>query len=112
MTWREIMAYAHQGIELRPLPGVAPQAPSAARGAPVAQTRGASGEVAQRPPLLTRRGADILVRLEQIMDDATRALAARDEPGRRADDGTASQAPQGAVASATDRRTGPAIRGN
>ena len=34
MTWREIMAYAHQGIELRPLPGVGPQA--AARGAAVA----------------------------------------------------------------------------
>jgi penicillin-binding protein 1A len=24
MTWRQIMAYAHQGIEIKPLPGVAP----------------------------------------------------------------------------------------
>ena len=35
----------------------------------------------QRPPLLTRRGADILVRVERLMDDATRALAARDAAG-------------------------------
>jgi penicillin-binding protein 1A len=25
MTWKEIMAFAHQGIELKPMPGVAPQ---------------------------------------------------------------------------------------
>jgi penicillin-binding protein 1A len=114
MTWKDIMVYAHQGIELRPLPGLAPQAPqAAARGAPVTQARG-TGEVAQRPPLLTRRGADILMKLEQIMDEATRALAARDAPGRRADaDGdAASPVPQGTVASATDRQPGGAIRGN
>jgi penicillin-binding protein 1A len=44
--------------------------------APPAKT---GGEVAQRPALLTRRGADILVRVERLMDDATRALSTRDE---------------------------------
>src|SRR5262249_62077240 len=29
MTWHEIMAYAHQGIELKPIPGLGPQAPTA-----------------------------------------------------------------------------------
>ena len=37
-TWHEIMAYAHQGIELKPLPG---DAPTVAAG-PVAQTTDAS----------------------------------------------------------------------
>ena len=35
--------------------------------------------------MLTRRGAEILARLEQTMDDVTRALAARDTPESRAD---------------------------
>ena len=32
-----------------------------------------------RPSILTKRGADALVRVERLMDDATRALAARGE---------------------------------
>ena len=112
MTWREIMVYAHQGIELRPLPGVGPQAPPSARVA--AAPARTSTDVAARPPLLTRRGADILIRLEQIMDDATRALAARDAPGRRADadDAAGPQLHQGTVAAASDQQPRNAIRGN
>ena len=30
MIWQQIMAYAHQGIELKPLPGVAPYTGAAA----------------------------------------------------------------------------------
>ncbi len=73
-----------------------------------------STDVAARPPLLTRRGADILIRLEQIMDDATRALAARDAPGRRADadDAAGPQLHQGTVAAASDQQPRNAIRGN
>jgi hypothetical protein len=59
---------------------------------------------------LTRRGADILVRVERLMDDATRALAARDEQqGRRAE--TAAPARPDTVA-ASDRPTASTARGN
>jgi len=74
-TWNEIMTYAHQGIELRSIPGLGPQAPAAPR-ALVAQA-GPRSEAASRPPVLTRRGTEILIRVEQMMDNATRALAAR-----------------------------------
>ena len=71
MTWHDIMAYAHQGIELRPLPGL-----RAAR-----NTRRRSRDATfkdsdvPRPVLLTRKGTDILVRVEHLLDDANRALA-------------------------------------
>jgi penicillin-binding protein 1A len=84
MTWRDIMLYAHQGVELRPIPGVGPQAPTIPHSL-VAEARQRGGQIRQRPPVLTRRAADILVRLEHIMDDATRALAARQAPNDRAD---------------------------
>ena len=83
-TWHDIMAYAHQGVELKTIPGLGPQTQT-----PVARVASAAsaskGDAPQRPALLTRRGADILVRVERLMDDATRALANSEVPGRRAD---------------------------
>jgi penicillin-binding protein 1A len=93
MTWHEIMAYAHQGIELKPIPGLGPQAPSA---------RPAS--------LLTKRGADALVRVERLMDDATRELATRAEPTKASDNATAR--PQGTVASASPQQPPGQSRGD
>jgi penicillin-binding protein 1A len=74
MTWHKIMAYAHQGIELKQLPGLA--APQARQQPAVAEVKSKSNEPAPppRPALLTKRGADILVRVERLMDDANRAL--------------------------------------
>jgi penicillin-binding protein 1A len=107
-TWHAIMEYAHQGVELKPIPGLGPATAVAARPAPVvAAPNKTGGEVAQRPALLTRRGADILVRVERLMDDATRALAIRDEQGRRAD----TPARPDTVA-ATDRPPPSPARGN
>src|SRR5438093_8988468 len=57
MTWHEIMAYAHQGIEVKPLPGL-PAAQSSPQAAAVADKKGAGSEQPLRPTLLTRRGAD------------------------------------------------------
>jgi penicillin-binding protein 1A len=74
MIWHDIMAYAHQGVELKNIPGVAPGPPSSPPPAG-AEAPAASAEVAPRPALLTRRAADILQRVEHMMDDATRALA-------------------------------------
>jgi penicillin-binding protein 1A len=75
-TWHEIMAFAHQGVELKAIPGLGPQPtgrPVVAEGKKDGSTEVASG----RPSVLTRRGADTLLRVERLMDDATRALAAR-----------------------------------
>jgi penicillin-binding protein 1A len=74
MTWHKIMAYAHQGIELKQLPGV--PAPQARQQPAVAEVKSKSNEAQPppRPALLTKRGADVLVRVERMMDDANRAL--------------------------------------
>jgi len=68
------MAYAHQGIEVKQLPGLG--APQARQQPAVAEVKSKSSEPppAPRPALLTKRGADVLVRVERLMDDANRAL--------------------------------------
>jgi penicillin-binding protein 1A len=74
MTWHQIMAYAHQGVEIKPLPGLPPGAPAVA--APqVAATSPGSGESSPRPTLLTKRSMEVLLRVERMMENATRALA-------------------------------------
>jgi penicillin-binding protein 1A len=115
-TWHAIMAYAHQGIELKPYPGTA-ATPVATRqapppvvvAAPAPGSKTGSEVLPQRPALLTRRGADILVRVERLMDDATRALAIRDEQGRRAD---TKQPVRPDTLAATDRPPPSPARGN
>ena len=121
-TWHDIMAYAHHGIEIKAIPGVPNPAPANSRQNVAASAKGNTD--GQRPSLLTRRGADILVRVERIMDEATRALASNAQPGVRADAagapaagaaaaaGAAGSVPQplDAFASAADRR--PPGRGN
>jgi penicillin-binding protein 1A len=82
MTWHQIMAYAHTGIELKNIPGVTPNpAPGTM---PVQAALSGSGarpvDVAPRPPVLTRRAGEILVRIERLMEDASRALVAAGEP--------------------------------
>ncbi len=103
MTWHEIMAYAHQGIELKPLPGLGP-APAPKEPAVAEST---TPEAAPKPVQLTRRAADILVRVERMMENASRALVtAPPGPGQR---GAAADR-DGAFASASDRP--PPVRGN
>jgi penicillin-binding protein 1A len=71
MTWHEIMEYAHQGVELKNLPGLPPNpAPTA----PVVASTN-KGDT-PRPAMLTFRGARVLVDLERMMEDATRAMPA------------------------------------
>jgi penicillin-binding protein 1A len=112
-TWHEIMAYAHQGIELKPIPGLGPQAPSSARAAVAEnkkdENKKDSDAPASRPAsLLTKRGADALVRVERLMDDATRELATRAEPTKASDNATA----QGTVASASAQQPPGQSRGD
>jgi penicillin-binding protein 1A len=106
MTWRDIMIYAHQGIEVKPIPGVAP-GPTPPAVAAAASTS-ADGEPALRPALLTRRAADVLTRVERMLDDAARGLV-----GARPLDATTGQGASLPPPSATaERQDGTAVRGN
>ena len=73
-TWHDIMVAAHQGVEVREIPGIGmgqklpPQ--------PMAAQANAAPKVLETkpgpPPVLTKRGADVLVRVEKLLDDAAR----------------------------------------
>jgi len=77
-TWHDIMSVAHQGIEIRELSGVGMgvKLPQPA----VPQTVAAYGAAQPKtleikpgpPPVLTKRGADILVQVEKLLDDAAK----------------------------------------
>ena len=84
-TWHDIMTAAHQGVEIKDIAGY-PGSPKPA--APAATTVAASGagkppEIKPGPPpVLTRRGADILVQVEKMLDDAAKTAgnAASNDP--------------------------------
>ena len=71
-TWREIMLAAHQGVEIKDIPGVGPAAKTPPPGQALANAAAKpAGEIKPGPPpILTKRGADILVRVEKLMEDA------------------------------------------
>jgi penicillin-binding protein 1A len=70
-TWHEIMAYAHQGIEIKPLVG---PAQTATPPRPQIAAAEAAPAIPPRPILLSKSGAHILEQIEQMMDRARRAL--------------------------------------
>jgi penicillin-binding protein 1A len=79
-TWHDIMAAAHQGVEIKDIagyPAAGPKPPTPVASATVA----ASGQPKPPeikpgpPPVLTKRGADILVRVEKLLDDAAKTAA-------------------------------------
>jgi len=108
-TWHEIMAYAHQGTELKNLPGLPPN--SAPSPAAVAEAASSAAETPPRPATLTRRGAEALLHVERLMENAARALgvAAQPEAGQRG--AAAAQTPD-SLASASDRGAVTIVRGN
>ena len=69
-TWHEIMAYAHQGIELKQIAGVGP---NGATVGPIIDKEG-KGDAPIRPAMLTHKGVESLLRVERLMDDANRIL--------------------------------------
>src|SRR5262249_19705568 len=83
-TWHEIMAFAHQGVELRPIPGIAGPGPAGKPTVAEVKTREGMPE-GGRPSILTRRGTEALLRIEKLMDDAARVLAATREPSKTTD---------------------------
>jgi penicillin-binding protein 1A len=106
-TWQHIMAYAHQGIELKPIPGV-PTVPSAE---PLLAAAAANSTIPTRPPSLTRNGAEALVRIERLLDEAARALAVSDRtpPAPRAEQ---TPAQRETLAAASIHQRPPAVAGH
>jgi penicillin-binding protein 1A len=79
-TWHDIMAYAHQGVELKNIPGLAPNS------ATVGPLLEGNKNEALRPIMLTNKGLQALLRVERLMDEANRAMVARPvAPGEAAD---------------------------
>ncbi|HEX5232772.1 MAG TPA: PBP1A family penicillin-binding protein [Bradyrhizobium sp.] len=73
-TWHDIMVAAHQGVEIKELVGVGmgTKLPTPASAATVAAS-GAPKVLDVKPgppPVLTKRGADVLVRVEKLLDEA------------------------------------------
>jgi penicillin-binding protein 1A len=79
MTWHNIMAYAHQGVEIKQLPGLG--APTAA---PQVAAVAPSASGTQARIMLTKRSMDVLLRVERMMENATRALATMPLPEKGA----------------------------
>ena len=111
-TWHDIMEFAHQGVELKQIPGLAPN------GATVGRTIADTGKDKKdgvpdvlRPTVLTKRGTDVLVRVERMMDDATRALATSSGPGKAADAQNGTAPGQGTLAASEQPPAGQ-VRGN
>ncbi|NEW91309.1 PBP1A family penicillin-binding protein [Rhodopseudomonas sp. BR0M22] len=72
-TWHDIMTAAHQGVEVKELAGVGMGEKLPAE--PGTRPTGAeTADVKQAPPVLTRRGAEILVRVEKMLDQTFHSL--------------------------------------
>ncbi len=69
MTWHAVMEYAHQGVELRNIPGLPPN--PATTGPRMAETK----DDVPRPAMLSSRGVQALSRIERLFDEAARAPA-------------------------------------
>jgi penicillin-binding protein 1A len=105
MTWHNIMTYAHQSVELRPLAGF-----PAPEHAPAMTDTSFVSSNEPHPALLTRKGTEALIAVERMLDDASHALTAQDAAGA-APAGARDSGKQGALtpantfATAADRAT-------
>jgi penicillin-binding protein 1A len=72
-TWHDIMTTAHRGVEVKDIAGVAaPAKPTAAAAAKIAGSEDNANPAP--PPILTKRGAEILVRVEKMLDQAGKTI--------------------------------------
>ncbi len=72
-TWHDIMVVAHQGVEIKEIAGIGAGTKLPAPAASAAMAGGALKLPDIKPgppPILTKRGADILVRVEKLLDEA------------------------------------------
>ncbi len=83
LTWQKVMAYAHQGIDLKPIPGLGNVPVPRLEEPRVATTP--EFPVARRPITLSPRTAERLLRIEKLLRDAAPAATAPImPPGRTA----------------------------
>jgi penicillin-binding protein 1A len=68
MTWQKVMAYAHQGIEIKPIPGVSSPIPKIEEPPAMVNVPGLAS--AERPVTLSPRAAERLVALEKLLKEA------------------------------------------
>lgn len=98
-TWQAMMVAAHQGVEIKELAGVPiPQRKSVATMMANASAKPVEPSIAP-PPILSKRGADILVRVERMMDEAAKKIATTPPPASSSSMAPA-QSPRGTVAAA------------
>lgn len=100
-TWHDIMVAAHQGVEVREIPGVGMGQKLPPERVANAQANAAPKVLETKPgppPVLTKRGADILVRVEKLLDDAaktaTKSTANDSQPTKPASSTSALAFPQ------------------
>ncbi|OSI52418.1 transglycosylase domain-containing protein [Bradyrhizobium canariense] len=77
-TWHDIMLAAHQGVEVREIAGIGMGQKLPPERITNAQANAAPKVLETKPgppPVLTKRGADVLVRVEKLLDDAARTAA-------------------------------------
>ncbi|RJF74317.1 transglycosylase domain-containing protein [Rhodopseudomonas palustris] len=80
-TWHDIMLVAHQGVEVKELAGVGMGTKLPASPAQANARASDDDNKPAPPPVLTRKGADILVRVEKMLDDAAKEMD-KAEPGK------------------------------
>ncbi len=101
-TWHDIMVVAHQGVEVKDVAGIkTPGKQPESAPAQSAMARAADPGSAP-PPILTRRGADILVQVEKAMDDAAKTLIDTPPAPRPAASTTALPFPDNLASAAPD----------
>jgi penicillin-binding protein 1A len=119
-TWHDIMVAAHQGVEIKELTGVGlgTKLPKPNSAATVA-VNGAPKVLDIKPgppPVLTKRGADILVHVERMLDEAgkTAGKTSSNEPPNPARPATSSSlaVPESFAAATSDGAAAPSPRKN
>ncbi|MGQ3676340.1 transglycosylase domain-containing protein [Xanthobacter sp. TB0139] len=86
MTWQKVMAYAHQGIEIKPIPGITSPIPKLDPVPPLIEVPGLGGN--RRPVTLSPQSAARLMALEKLLK------AAEKQGGTSAPDTPPEPAPQ------------------
>jgi penicillin-binding protein 1A len=84
-TWHDIMVAAHQGVEVKEIPGIGAGTklpPPAASPFAAANASKPPDIKPGPPPILTKRGADILVRVEKLLDDAAKTAGDPAKPAK------------------------------
>lgn len=78
MTWQKVMAYAHQGIEIKPIPGVSSPIPKIEEPPAAIEVPGLASSM--RPLTLSPKAAERLAQLERLMKDTEATKAAPPPP--------------------------------